>query len=105
MTRQTPRVDEVDENDIEVHPPKSWAAGLPAVYYSMEPALDHMGVARTGRTLLNINQKSGFDCMSCAWPDPGHRSAFEYCENGAKAVTWEATPVTEIGRASCRERV
>ena len=31
--------------------------------------------------------------MSCAWPDPGHRKTFEFCENGAKAVTWEATPV------------
>ena len=30
---------------------------------------------------------------SCAWPDPNHRKAFEFCENGAKAVTWEATPV------------
>ena len=32
--------------------------------------------------------------MSCAWPDPDHRKAFEYCENGAKAVNWEATPIT-----------
>ncbi len=85
---------EVGENDLEVHEPKSWAAGLPAVYHSMEPALDRMGVVRSGRTLLSMNQKGGFDCMSCAWPDPGHRSAFEFCENGAKAVTWEATPVT-----------
>ncbi len=94
MTRQTPRVREVGEDDLEVHPPKSWAAGLPAVYHSMEPALDRMGIVRAGRTLLSMNQKGGFDCMSCAWPDPGHRSAFEFCENGAKAVTWEATPVT-----------
>ncbi|MFI7483621.1 FdhF/YdeP family oxidoreductase [Kocuria sp. M1R5S2] len=94
MARQNPRVREVDENDLEVHEPKSWAAGLPAVYYSMEPALDQMGVVRAGRTLLSMNQKGGFDCMSCAWPDPGHRSTFEFCENGAKAVTWEATPVT-----------
>ncbi|HWH97687.1 MAG TPA: FdhF/YdeP family oxidoreductase, partial [Pseudolysinimonas sp.] len=36
----------------------------------------------------------GFDCMSCAWPDPGHRNTLEFCENGMKAVTWEATPVT-----------
>ena len=32
--------------------------------------------------------------MSCAWPDPAHRGRVEFCENGAKAVTWEATPVT-----------
>ena len=27
----------------------------------------------------------------CAWPDPRHTSSFEFCENGAKAVSWEAT--------------
>ena len=43
--------------------------------------------------MLSLNQKDGFDCMSCAWPDPDHRKAFEFCENGAKAVTWEATPI------------
>ena len=26
-----------------------------------------------------------------AWPDPRHTSSFEFCENGAKAVSWEAT--------------
>ncbi|BAS07605.1 uncharacterized oxidoreductase Mb2924c [Arthrobacter sp. Hiyo4] len=55
--------------------------------------MQHMGLVRTGKTLLALNQKDGFDCMSCAWPDPGHRKTFEFCENGAKAVTWEATPV------------
>ncbi|MEX5303999.1 FdhF/YdeP family oxidoreductase [Kocuria sabuli] len=94
MTRNNPEVREVDENDLEVSKPKDWAGGLPAVYYSMEPALEHMGPGRAGRTLLGMNQRGGFDCMSCAWPDPGHRSTFEFCENGAKAVTWEATPVT-----------
>ncbi|HET6672111.1 MAG TPA: FdhF/YdeP family oxidoreductase, partial [Agromyces sp.] len=39
-------------------------------------------------------QKDGFDCMSCAWPDPSHRNTLEFCENGAKAITWEATPLT-----------
>ncbi|RFY49063.1 CbbBc protein, partial [Salmonella enterica subsp. enterica serovar Enteritidis] len=27
----------------------------------------------------------------CAWPDKEHHSTFQFCENGAKAVTWEAT--------------
>jgi anaerobic selenocysteine-containing dehydrogenase len=38
-----------------------------------------------------MNQPHGFDCPGCAWPDPKHTSSFEFCENGAKAVTWEAT--------------
>src|ERR1700727_105290 len=42
-------------------------------------------------TLAHMNQPGGFDCPGCAWPDPKHTSSFEFCENGAKAVTWEST--------------
>ncbi|MES3093017.1 FdhF/YdeP family oxidoreductase [Sphingomonas aerolata] len=48
-------------------------------------------VVRGGQTLLKSNQPDGFDCPSCAWPDPKHTSSFEFCENGAKAVAWEST--------------
>ncbi|TFD75182.1 FdhF/YdeP family oxidoreductase [Cryobacterium psychrophilum] len=94
MTRQHPSASEPDETDLEVTKPKDWAAGVPGVYHSMKPALEQLGVIRTGKTMLALNQKDGFDCPSCAWPDPTHRKTFEFCENGAKAVTWEATPVT-----------
>ncbi len=51
-----------------------------------------MGVKRSFETLLKLNQKDGFDCPSCAWPDPdGKRKMAEFCENGAKAVASEAT--------------
>lgn len=94
MARKNPKVEEANEAEIEVSGhPKTWAAGVPGVYHSMEPALTHMGISRAAKTLLALNQKDGFDCMSCAWPDPDHRKTFEFCENGAKAVTWEATPV------------
>ncbi|MDI3195169.1 FdhF/YdeP family oxidoreductase [Pseudarthrobacter sp. AL07] len=94
MARKNPRVEEANEAEIEVSGhPKSWAAGVPGVYHSLEPAVQQMGAVRTAKTLLALNQKDGFDCMSCAWPDPSHRKTFEFCENGAKAVTWEATPV------------
>ncbi len=43
------------------------------------------------RTLLKANQPDGFDCPGCAWGDPEHGSSFEFCENGVKAVAWEAT--------------
>jgi molybdopterin-dependent oxidoreductase alpha subunit len=43
------------------------------------------------RALLSMNQPDGFDCPGCAWPDAKHTSSFEFCENGAKAVTWELT--------------
>lgn len=80
--------------DLEVHPSKQWAVGVPGILHTMEPALANMGLSRTARLALAINQKDGFDCMSCAWPDPGHRNVLEFCENGMKATTWEATPIT-----------
>ncbi len=94
MARKNPQVQDEDESQIEVGKPKTWAAGLPGVLHSMGPALKDMGVNRTRKTLLAMNHRDGFDCMSCAWPDPDHRKTFEFCENGAKAVTWEATPIT-----------
>ncbi|WP_395698589.1 FdhF/YdeP family oxidoreductase [Methylocella sp.] len=52
---------------------------------------EQTAVASDVRALLKANQPMGFDCPGCAWPDPDHRSSFEFCENGAKAVAWEAT--------------
>ncbi|MET4704586.1 FdhF/YdeP family oxidoreductase [Frigoribacterium sp. UYMn621] len=83
-----------DYPDLEVSPPEDWAVGLPAIYHSMEPAIVQLGLTRTAKLMTSMNQKDGFDCMSCAWPDPDKRKTLEFCENGARAVTWEATPVT-----------
>ncbi|MFB7777259.1 FdhF/YdeP family oxidoreductase [Streptomyces bauhiniae] len=71
--------------------PKHAAAGLPAVGHSLRIAQQQMGVRRTALTLLRVNQKDGFDCPGCAWPEPEHRHMAEFCENGAKAVAEEAT--------------
>ncbi|WP_109479734.1 FdhF/YdeP family oxidoreductase [Paraburkholderia sp. C35] len=55
-------------------------------------ALTLQGIPVSGaKPLLHMNQPEGFDCPGCAWPDPKHTSSFEFCENGAKAVAWEAT--------------
>ena len=80
--------------DLEIGHRETWAVGIPAILHSMGPAIKQMGPLRTAQLMTSMNQKGGFDCMSCAWPDPDHRSPAEFCENGAKAVTWEATPVT-----------
>ena len=90
----TPPVDDVSDANIEIGRRKRWAAGVPGVTHSLEHALPGMGVARSTLLLTQMNQKEGFDCMSCAWPDPDHRKVAEFCENGAKAVNWEATPLT-----------
>ena len=81
-----------DLDAIEVTGPAHAAAGIPGVLASFAHAYREMGVRRSLRTLTSLNQKGGFDCQSCAWPDPGgHRHLAEFCENGAKAVAWEAT--------------
>ena len=49
------------------------------------------GVWRGAASLLAVNQHDGFDCPGCAWPEPAHPSHLEFCENGAKAVSFEAT--------------
>ncbi|MFD8800670.1 FdhF/YdeP family oxidoreductase [Streptomyces atroolivaceus] len=67
------------------------AAGLPAVAHTLRVAQQQMGVRRTAQTLLKVNQKDGFDCPGCAWPEGDKRHAAEFCENGAKAVAEEAT--------------
>ena len=84
---------EKPEDAITVHQPESVAVGRVAVQVSLKRAISEMGVARGARALTAMNQVGGFDCPSCAWPDPqaGHRSHAEFCENGAKAVSWEAT--------------
>ncbi|WP_157581564.1 FdhF/YdeP family oxidoreductase, partial [Phycicoccus sp. Root563] len=81
------------EADLVVKGQEDHAAGPTAVAVSMKRSIDHMGLKRTAQTLLKLNQAEGFDCMSCAWPDPdpGHRHTAEFCENGAKAVAEEAT--------------
>ncbi|WP_343690665.1 FdhF/YdeP family oxidoreductase [Chitinophaga sp.] len=73
--------------------PKSSAAGLPAVLKAMQHILSEMDAIRGFKALNALNQKNGFDCPGCAWPDPDdERSGIaEYCENGAKAVAEEAT--------------
>ncbi|KQM16436.1 hypothetical protein ASF83_11475 [Plantibacter sp. Leaf171] len=92
MTAEPP-VEDVTDAAIKVSDPKHVAVGLPGILHSMEPALRQLGPLRTAELLTSINQRGGFDCMSCAWPDPDDRKKLEFCENGAKAVIWEATPI------------
>ncbi|WP_445166046.1 FdhF/YdeP family oxidoreductase [Mycolicibacterium sp. Dal123E01] len=81
-----------DERDVEVSGPKHEAAGVKAVMVSMQRGLAEMGPGRTLATLSRLNQRHGFDCPGCAWPeDHGGRKLAEFCENGAKAVAEEAT--------------
>jgi molybdopterin-dependent oxidoreductase alpha subunit len=85
---QTP----VETEGIEIKPGAKVAGGIPAIAQTVKHALREMGARRSLKTLLAVNQKDGFDCPGCAWPEPdGERSHAEFCENGAKAVAEEAT--------------
>ncbi|MGV9941840.1 FdhF/YdeP family oxidoreductase [Streptomyces sp. NPDC003401] len=90
MATKPPKADPVQDAP-RVAEPQHAAAGLPAVGHTLRMAQQQMGVRRTALTLLRVNQKDGFDCPGCAWPEPDHRHAAEFCENGAKAVAEEAT--------------
>ncbi|WP_420783217.1 FdhF/YdeP family oxidoreductase [Streptomyces sp. LPB2020-019-1HS] len=90
MARKPPTGDPVQDAP-RVTEPKHAAAGLPAIKHSLRMAQEQMGVRRTALTLLRVNQKDGFDCPGCAWPEPDRRHTAEFCENGAKAVAEEAT--------------
>lgn len=80
-----------DFTGIEIEPVKRIAGGIPAIISSARHAFREMGALRSLKTLSHLNQKDGFDCPGCAWPDPADRTATEFCENGAKHVADEAT--------------
>ena len=94
-TRRHPDHDidaDIDEGALTVTDREHEAAGVPAVMVSLRRGLESMGPLRTAATLAKLNQRHGFDCPGCAWPEEhGGRKLAEFCENGAKAVAEEAT--------------
>ena len=72
----------------DYHQPAGGWGALKAVAIALK---EQQLLVEGGPRLLKQNQPDGFDCPGCAWPDPKHTSAFEFCENGAKAVAWEST--------------
>ncbi|MCB5907186.1 FdhF/YdeP family oxidoreductase [Streptomyces pinistramenti] len=90
MAGKPPATDPVQDAP-EVGEPQHSAVGLPAITHALRISQKQMGVRRTALTLLRVNQKNGFDCPGCAWPEGDQRHTAEFCENGAKAVAEEAT--------------
>ncbi len=99
-TEEASLLAEQAQTPIETEPARSSgaahsAAGLPAIANTFRVALPKMGISKTLRTFLQVNQKDGFDCQSCAWPSPdGKRHRFEFCESGAKAMADEGMTQT-----------
>jgi len=72
-------------------PYESPAGGWGALQATAKVLREQSIVLKGSEALLSMNQPDGFDCPGCAWPDPRHTSSFEFCENGAKAVSFELT--------------
>lgn len=78
------------------HDPKFWPYTHPAggwgSVHSVGRSLTHEGVPLSGsRILWHQNKPDGFACVSCSWAKPAKPHPFEFCEEGAKATTWEIT--------------
>ncbi|MEN2738194.1 FdhF/YdeP family oxidoreductase [Microbacterium sp. X-17] len=97
MARKAPTKD-IDESRLSVGERKRVAVGVPAVTHALQISWEQMGAVRGARALARVNQKDGFDCPGCAWPETDHRHVAEFCENGAKAVAEEAT-IRRVGPA------
>jgi len=93
-TRHQPAAENPEELlNLKLKEPKKWAVGMPGVMAAMSDVFEETGPTRGLRALFYMNKKGGFDCSSCAWPDPDDERSpvAEYCENGAKALAEEAT--------------
>ncbi len=92
MSRDVDHLTPIKDRPLQQSSPKEVAAGIPAIFSTMSHGLSRMGAIRSISNLSRVNSFGGFDCPGCAWPDPDDdRTAFEFCENGAKAVADEAT--------------
>jgi molybdopterin-dependent oxidoreductase alpha subunit len=79
------------ENKPRFAPYDAPAGGWGALHATANALREQSILLKGSRGLLSMNQPDGFDCPGCAWPDPRHTSSFEFCENGAKAVSFELT--------------
>ncbi|MDB4160761.1 FdhF/YdeP family oxidoreductase [Bacteroidia bacterium] len=96
MSTKKIEIENFDFTGLILKEPKEKAVGLPAIISSVKQAAKYMDPIDAFKLSLKINQKGGFDCPGCAWPDPDDdRSALgEYCENGMKAIAEEATKMS-----------
>ncbi len=74
----------------KIQPYRAAAGGWGSLEATTRFVLDSKAALKNMRNLMRMNKARGFDCPGCAWGDD-NKSTFSFCENGAKAVTWEAT--------------
>ncbi|AIR62087.1 FdhF/YdeP family oxidoreductase [Klebsiella sp. Ap-873] len=73
-----------------IKPYQAAAGGWGSLEATTRFVIDSKHALKNLRNLMRMNKAKGFDCPGCAWGDD-NKSTFSFCENGAKAVTWEAT--------------
>ncbi|MNT58821.1 putative oxidoreductase [compost metagenome] len=76
-------------NPTGIHRYDAPAGGWGALKATAKAVADQMRIPEAPVLLLRTNKPDGFDCPGCAWPDKSPTSTSQFCENGAKAVTWE----------------
>ncbi|SDQ22888.1 FdhF/YdeP family oxidoreductase [Flagellimonas zhangzhouensis] len=92
FTRNVSLTGEIKFTGLRLKEPMHHSAGLLGVKEALRHTFKEMGIAKSMKTLAEMNQEDGFRCPSCAWPVPKNPSNIaEYCENGAKALADEAT--------------
>jgi molybdopterin-dependent oxidoreductase alpha subunit len=93
MSKRTVDLEHEKLSDLKLKKPKTTSVGMPAIVSAVKQMGKYMDPVDAFKLSLKINQKGGFDCPGCAWPDPDDdRSKLgEYCENGVKAIAEEAT--------------
>ena len=93
MPEKNVSLENTDFSNLKLSKPKETSVGVPAITSALKQMGKYMDPVDAFKLSLKINQKGGFDCPGCAWPDPDDdRSALgEYCENGIKAIAEEAS--------------
>ncbi|MFT3931801.1 MAG: FdhF/YdeP family oxidoreductase [Spongiibacteraceae bacterium] len=80
-----------EKDETRIEPFDGPAGGWSALKSSAKHLLASHNVINGTRALLKANQPEGFDCPGCAWGEAPNSGAVDFCENGVKAVAWEAT--------------
>ena len=78
--------------DLKTSTPPKKSVGLASVFSALNHLNKYVGFRKGLPLTFKINQRKGFDCPGCAWPDSDDERSYlgEYCENGIKAISEEA---------------
>lgn len=83
---------QADQKPVPRYKPyKGPAGGWGALISVAQAWLTSDNALKNLRMMLKTNKNGGFDCPGCAWGDSNEAGMVAFCENGAKAVNWEAT--------------